>query len=88
MKNFSVKDNWVGLDRLATWDEVCCAITLCSQVASELGCTSDDYRDLESDFTGGFGIIPKSSGGWHSSAKGSIPRATEASETKHPRFVN
>jgi len=62
MKNFSVEDNWVGLDRLATWDEVRCAIEFCSQVASELGCTSDDYRDLESDFTGCFGVIPEKLG--------------------------
>ncbi len=59
MKNFSVEDNWVGLDRLATWEEVSCAIAFWSQVASELGCASDGYRDLESDFTGCFGVIPE-----------------------------
>ncbi len=63
MKNFSVEDNWVGLDRLATWEEVSCAIAFWSQVASELGCASKakprEHRDLESDFTGCFGVIPE-----------------------------
>ena len=46
MKNFSVKEKCIGLDRLATWDEVHCAMTFWSQGASELGCPSGGHGDV------------------------------------------
>ena len=49
MKNFSVKEKCIGLDRLATWDEVHCAMTFWSQGASELGCPSGGHGDVKSD---------------------------------------
>ena len=49
MKNFSVKEKCIGLDRLATWDEVHCAMTFWSQSASELGCPSGGHGDVKSD---------------------------------------
>ena len=49
MKNFSVKENRIGLDRLATWDEVHCAMAFWSQGASELGCPSGGHGDVKSD---------------------------------------
>jgi hypothetical protein len=58
MKNFSVKENCIGLDRLATWDEVRCAMALSSQGASELGSTSGGPRDAKSDAAGCVGVFP------------------------------
>jgi hypothetical protein len=49
MKNFSVKENCIGLDRLATWDEVHCAMAFWSEGGSELGCTSGGHGDVKSD---------------------------------------
>jgi len=49
MKNFSVKEKCMGLDRLATWDEVHCAMTFWSQGASEFGCPSGGHGDVKSD---------------------------------------
>jgi hypothetical protein len=42
----------IGLDRLATWDEVRSAMSFLSQGASELVGACDDCRELDSDFTG------------------------------------
>jgi len=58
MKNFSVKENCIGLDRLATWDEVRCAMAAWSQGLFELGCTSGDRGDVKSDASGGLGVFP------------------------------
>ena len=49
MKNFSAKEKCIGLDRLATWDEVRYAMAFWSQGASELGCTSGGHGDVKSD---------------------------------------
>ena len=49
MKNFSVKENCIGLDRLATSDEVHCAMAFLSQGTSELGCPSGGHGDVKSD---------------------------------------
>ena len=42
----------VGLDRLATWNEVRCAILFPSQDAFELIGTSSDFCEMNSDFSG------------------------------------
>src|ERR1700674_4451631 len=42
----------LGLDRLATWKELRCAMELSSEGAFELGCASDSFRDARSDFSG------------------------------------
>jgi hypothetical protein len=49
MKNFNVKEKCIGLDRLATWDEVHCAMAFWSQGASELGSPSGGHGDVKSD---------------------------------------
>jgi hypothetical protein len=49
----------IGLDRLATWNEVCCAMSVSSQVAFELFCTSRDFREMGSDFRGGACNLPE-----------------------------
>jgi hypothetical protein len=59
MKNLNSDERGIGLDRIATWDEVRYAMALSSQAASQLGCTSGGDCDLESDFTGRFGVRPK-----------------------------
>ncbi len=41
----------IGLDRLATWDEVRSATSFSSQCAFELVGTCDECRELDSDFT-------------------------------------
>ena len=40
----------IGLDRLATWNEVRCAMSFSSQCAIELA--GDDFREMDSDFSG------------------------------------
>jgi hypothetical protein len=44
--------NSIGLDRLATWNEVRCAMSFSTQVAIELVGTCDDFREIDSDFNG------------------------------------
>ena len=58
MKNFSVKENCIGLDRLATWDEVRRAMAAWSQGAFELGYTSGGHGDVKSDAAGWLGVFP------------------------------
>lgn len=58
MKNFSVKENCIGLDRLATLDEVHCAMAFWSQGASELGCTSGGHGDVKSDAQAALAFFP------------------------------
>ena len=42
----------IGLDRLATWDEVCRAMPFLSHGAFELVGACDDFREMDSDFRG------------------------------------
>ena len=42
----------MGLDRLATWIEVRCAMSVSSQEDFELVGTSRDFREMGSDFSG------------------------------------
>jgi hypothetical protein len=50
MKTFSSVESCIGLDRLATWDEV--RYAMASQGAFELVGACDDCRELDPDFTG------------------------------------
>jgi hypothetical protein len=42
----------IGLDRLATWNEVRCAMSFSSQDAIELVTACDDFREVDSDLSG------------------------------------
>ena len=42
----------IGLDRLATWDEVRSAMSFSSQGAFQLVGTYDECREVDSNFTG------------------------------------
>jgi hypothetical protein len=42
----------IGLDRLATWNEVRCALSFLSQGASELAGACDDSREVDPDIRG------------------------------------
>jgi hypothetical protein len=42
----------IGLDRLATWDEVRCAMSFSSHDAFELVGACDAFREMDSDFSG------------------------------------
>ena len=42
----------IGLDRLATWNEVRCEMSFSSQCAAELADDCDDVREMDSDFSG------------------------------------
>lgn len=42
----------IGLDRLATWNEVLCAMSFSSQGAFELIGACDNFREMDSDFSG------------------------------------
>jgi hypothetical protein len=59
MKNFGVKESCIGLDRLATWDEVRYAMELSSQSAWEPGCTLPGYDEVEFDAAGLIGGPPE-----------------------------
>lgn len=59
MKNFSVKETCIGLDRLATWDEVRCAMAFRPLGTFELGCTSGGHGDVKSDAAGCVGLFPE-----------------------------
>ena len=50
-------ESCLGLDRLATWKELRCAMELSSEGAFELGCASDSFRDARSDFSGCVGVL-------------------------------
>jgi hypothetical protein len=52
MKAFDSDGGWIGLDRLATWDEVRYAIAFLSRAACQPGCSSAGSSNLEPDFTG------------------------------------
>jgi len=54
-----VKKNCIGLDRLATWKELRCAMEFSSQGAFELDGTGDVYRDVRSDFSACVGVLPE-----------------------------
>jgi hypothetical protein len=42
----------IGLDRLATWNEVMCAISVSSEGVLALGGTFNNLREMDSDFSG------------------------------------
>jgi hypothetical protein len=50
--NLVAMESPIGLDRLATWEEVRSAISFSSQSAFERVGTRDDCREVDSDFTG------------------------------------
>ena len=52
-------ENSIGLDRLATWDEVRCAMSSSSQGAFELVGPCYDFREMDSDFSGRACNIPE-----------------------------
>jgi hypothetical protein len=52
LMNLVAVESPIGLDRLATWDEVRSAMSFSSQGAFELVGTCDDCRELDSDFAG------------------------------------
>jgi hypothetical protein len=47
----------IGSDRLATWNEVCRALSFSSQDATKPAC--DDFRETNSDFSGRTGNLPE-----------------------------
>jgi len=49
MKTLSSDKSCIGLDRLATWDEICYALASSAKAFSQPG-ASDGFRDLESEF--------------------------------------
>jgi hypothetical protein len=51
MKSSSPDGNCIGLDRLATYDEVCYALAVSATAFSQQG-TSDGYDAEESEFAG------------------------------------
>ena len=51
MKTVEIKSS-IGLDRLATWNEVRCAMSCLSQASSELARSWDDSHEADSDFRG------------------------------------
>ena len=55
MKNCSVNESCLGLDRLATWDEIRSAMA--SQGASEPGYASGGHGDVESDSAGSVEVV-------------------------------
>ncbi len=55
MKTSSPDKDCIGLDRLATYDEVCYALALSAEVFSQQG-TSDGYDDEEAEFAGCFDV--------------------------------
>jgi len=59
MKAFDSDGSCIGLDRLATWDEVRYAIAFLSRGACQPGCSSAGSSDLGPDFTG-CAVRPKS----------------------------
>lgn len=50
-------ENSMRLDRLATWNEVCCAISFSLDGAFDLGCTCDADCEREPDFSDPVGIL-------------------------------
>jgi hypothetical protein len=55
MKTSSPEKDCIGLDRLATYDEVCYALALSAEVFSQKG-ASDGYDDEAPEFTGRFDV--------------------------------
>jgi hypothetical protein len=49
----------IGLDRLATWNEVRCAIAASAEGSLVLGGACDDMREMDSDFSGGTCNLPE-----------------------------
>ena len=51
MKHVDIEGS-MGLDRLATWNEVRCALSLSPQGDFELAGACNDFREMDSDFSG------------------------------------
>ena len=49
----------VGMDRLATWDEVRCAMSFLSLGASELALPVEDSSELDCEFDGWASNLPE-----------------------------
>jgi hypothetical protein len=49
----------IGLDRLATWNEVLCAMSFSSQGAFELIGACDNFREMDPDFSDRACTIPE-----------------------------
>jgi len=49
----------IGLDRLATWNEVICAISVSAQGALTLGGACNNLREMDSDFSGSACNLPE-----------------------------
>jgi hypothetical protein len=49
----------IGLDRLATWNEVMCAISVSAEGALLLGGACNDLREMDSDFSGSACNLPE-----------------------------
>jgi hypothetical protein len=46
-------ESFIGLDHLATWNEVLCAMSCSSQNGSDLVGACDDFGELDFDFSDG-----------------------------------
>jgi hypothetical protein len=55
MKTFASDKMCIGLDRLATWDEVCCALACSAKTFSQPG-SSDGSCGLEPEFVHCFDV--------------------------------
>ena len=49
----------IGLDRLATWNEVRCAMSFWSQGAIELVSAREEIREMDSDLSGRASKLPE-----------------------------
>ena len=47
----------IGLDRLATWNEVLCAMSYSSQCTIEIAAPRDDSSEIDSDLSGRIGNL-------------------------------
>jgi hypothetical protein len=48
----AVVGSCIQMDRLATWNEVCCAMSFLSHGALELAVACGDFDEMDSDFSG------------------------------------
>ena len=58
MKPIDIKSS-IGLDRLATWSEVRCAMSFSSKGAFALVGVCEDILDMDSDFSDRAGNLPE-----------------------------
>jgi hypothetical protein len=57
-------ERFIGLDRLATWNEVRYALSSSSQGIIELAGPRDDSSEIDSDFSGRTGNFPEDDMWW------------------------